>query len=242
MTKGFLVERGEDGRLRAEGVTDYSEHFRIEQDTDGTWRVTDGMGVMFRGLDSEEKAWLMANYSYAIATKPMKGETPEETHDRISRTISIKAKEAAIKAKQAKQEMRRLKTLVKHARRSKQTEFESSRVLPDNEGYTFFTVVPDAPLSVIGRLGRDGKWYIGYFGPPDQPMPVLPEREGIVETPDGRVFVIVLREEPVAERIVRWAIRRALQQPDLAETDPNRYRAFISLLREGRFRNEEGLQ
>jgi len=239
---GLMVQRDEAGRLSAEGVTNYDEHFRISQDADGTWRATDGQGEMFRGLDSEELAWVMANYAYAIAAWPLKGETPEETHDRISRTISIKAKEAAIKAKQAKREMRRLKTLVKHARRSKQTEFESSRVLPDDEGYTFFTVVPDAPLSVIGRLGRDGKWYIGYFGPPDQPMPVLPEREGIVETPDGRVFVIVLREEPVAERIVRWAIRRALQQPDLAETDPNRYRAFISLLREGRFRNEEGLQ
>ena len=92
LMRGILVERGEDGRLRAEGVTDYSEHFRIEQDTDGTWRVTDGMGVMFRGLDSEEKAWLMANYSYAIATKPMKGETPEQTKARINRTVSIKRK------------------------------------------------------------------------------------------------------------------------------------------------------
>jgi hypothetical protein len=91
MAKSFLVERGQDGRLRAEGVTDYSEHFRVEQDTDGTWRVTDGMGVMFRGLDSEERAWVMANYSYAIVAKPMKGEAPEQTKARINR-ISIKRK------------------------------------------------------------------------------------------------------------------------------------------------------
>jgi hypothetical protein len=92
LMRGILVERGEDGRLRAEGMTDYSEHFRIEQDPDGTWRATDGAGVMFRGLDSEERVWLMANYAYAIATKPMKGETPEETKARINATISIKRK------------------------------------------------------------------------------------------------------------------------------------------------------
>jgi hypothetical protein len=91
-TKPFLIERGDDDRLRAEGVTDYSEHFRIERDTDGSWRVTDGVGVLFRGLESEEKAWLMANECYAIATKPMEGETPQETNARIDRTISIKMK------------------------------------------------------------------------------------------------------------------------------------------------------
>jgi len=91
-TKPFLIERGDDDRLRAEGVTDYSEHFRIERDTDGSWRVTDGAGVLFRGLESEEKAWLMGNMSYAIATKPMEGETPQETKARIDRTISIKRK------------------------------------------------------------------------------------------------------------------------------------------------------
>ena len=71
LMRGILVERGEDGRLRAEGMTDYSEHFRIEQDPDGTWRATDGAGVMFRGLDSEERVWLMADYAYvtAIAAK-----------------------------------------------------------------------------------------------------------------------------------------------------------------------------
>ena len=90
LMRGILVERGEDGRLRAEGMTDYSEHFRIEQDPNGTWRATDGAGVMFRGLDSEERVWLMANYAYATATKPMKGETPEETKVRIDSTISIK--------------------------------------------------------------------------------------------------------------------------------------------------------
>jgi hypothetical protein len=90
LMRGILVERGEDGRLRAEGMMDYSEHFRIERDPDGTWRATDGTGVMFRGLDSEERVWLMANYAYAIATEPMKGETPEEA--RIDSTISIKRK------------------------------------------------------------------------------------------------------------------------------------------------------
>jgi hypothetical protein len=92
LMRGIEVERSEDGRLRAEGMTDYSEHFRIEQDPDGTWRATDGVGVMFRGLDSEKKVWLMANYAYAIATKPKKGETPEETKARIDSTISIKRK------------------------------------------------------------------------------------------------------------------------------------------------------
>jgi len=92
LMRGIEVERSEDGRLRAEGMTDYSEHFRIEQDPDGTWRATDGVGVMFRGIDSEEKVWLMANYAYVTATKPKKGETPEETKARIDRTISIKRK------------------------------------------------------------------------------------------------------------------------------------------------------
>ena len=92
LMRGILVERGEDGRLRAEGMTDYSEHFRIEQDPDGTWRATDGVGVMFRGIDSEEKVWVMANIAYAIPTEPMKGETPEETKARIDSTISIKRK------------------------------------------------------------------------------------------------------------------------------------------------------
>src|ERR1700751_4690448 len=92
LMRGILVERGEDGRLGAEGMTDYSDHFRIEQDPDGTWRATDGVCVMFRGLDSEERVWLMANYAYATATKPMKGETPEETKAHIDSTISIKRK------------------------------------------------------------------------------------------------------------------------------------------------------
>ena len=92
LMRGILVERGEDGRLRAEGMTDYSEHFRIEQDPDGTWRATDGVGVMFRGIDSEEKVWLMANFAYTIATTPMKGETPEETKASTDRNISIKKK------------------------------------------------------------------------------------------------------------------------------------------------------
>jgi hypothetical protein len=92
LMRGILVERGEDGRLRAEGMTDYSEHFRIEQDPDGTWRVTDGAGEMFHGLPDEPTAWLMANYACATATKPMKGETPEETKARIDSTISIKRK------------------------------------------------------------------------------------------------------------------------------------------------------
>jgi hypothetical protein len=92
LMRGIVVERGEHGRLRAEGMTDYSEHFRIEQDPDGTWRATDGVGVMFRGIDSEERVWLMANYAYVTATKPKKGETPEETKARIDRTISIKRK------------------------------------------------------------------------------------------------------------------------------------------------------
>jgi hypothetical protein len=92
LMRGILVERGEDGRLRAEGMTDYSEHLRIEQDPDGTWRVTDGAGEMFHGLPDEPTAWLIANYAYATATKPMKGETPEETKARIDSTISIKRK------------------------------------------------------------------------------------------------------------------------------------------------------
>ena len=56
------------------------------------------------------------------------------------------------------------KSFLKNARRSKQTTFEPSAVLPDDEGRVFITSVPGAPVRVLGRLGRDGKWYIGQAG------------------------------------------------------------------------------
>ena len=53
--------------------------------------------------------------------------------------------------------------LVAAARDSDQTIFDQSDRLPDDDGAVFVTAVPDAPLQVCGRLGRDGRWYIGTF-------------------------------------------------------------------------------
>jgi hypothetical protein len=94
------------------------------------------------------------------------------------------------------------KSFLKNARRSKQTTFEPSAVLPDDEGRVFITDVPGAPVSVIGRLGRDGKWYIGRAGivsPHEEE-----EREYKARLEEGEARgIIVLRDEPVAEEMVR---------------------------------------
>jgi hypothetical protein len=133
----------------------------------------------------------------------------------------------------------RWKSFLKKARRSKQKEFEPSSRLADDDGATFYTVVPDAPLRVIGRLGRDGKWYVGRAVPPSDKDKDLPESEGIVETPGGRVHLIVLRDEPVAERMVRQAIRAVLSRHHRIERDdPERFDTFLRLLRAGRFNDE----
>ena len=89
--------------------------------------------------------------------------------------------------------------LIANARVSKQTRFESSNQLPDNEGRVFTTGVPDAPLQCIGRLGLDGRWYVGRYTLTsyDEYSPVLNN------VPAG---IIVLRDEPVADAMIRHCI------------------------------------
>ena len=141
------------------------------------------------------------------------------------------------------------KSFLKKARRSKQTTFEPSGVLPDDEGRVFVTDVAGAPLQVIGRLGRDGKWYIGRVGI-DPPHEEERERaQADLEVLEAR-GIIVLRDEPVAERIIRQGIRRLLSQPDLVFRDDGGegaalargYELFIDRLRTSRFKDEERLQ
>ena len=95
------------------------------------------------------------------------------------------------------------KSFLKKARRSKQTTFEPSAVLPDDEGRVFITSVPGAPVRVLGRLGRDGKWYIGRAGivsPHEEE-----EREYKARLEEGEARgIIVLRDEPVERR---WSVR-----------------------------------
>ena len=128
------------------------------------------------------------------------------------------------------------KSFLKKARRSKQTTFEPSAVLPDDEGRVFVTDVPGAPVGVIGRLGRDGKWYIGRAGivsPHEEE-----EREYKARLEEGEARgIIVLRDEPVAEEMVRQGIRRLLSQPGLEFRD-----LFLARLRTSRFKDEERLQ
>ena len=128
------------------------------------------------------------------------------------------------------------KSFLKRARRSKQTTFEPSAVLPDDEGRVFITSVPGAPVRVLGRLGRDGKWYIGQAGiePPHEEE--QREYKARLEELEAR-GVIVLRDEPVAEQMVRQGIRRLLSQPGLEFRD-----LFLARLRTSRFKDEERLQ
>jgi hypothetical protein len=119
------------------------------------------------------------------------------------------------------------KSFLKKARRSEQTTFEPSAVLPDDEGRVFVTDVAGAPLRVIGRLGRDGKWYIGQVGidPPH-------EEEGLLEEAEAR-GLIVLRDEPVAEHLIRQGIRQFLSRSKVALSD-----SFLARLRDSRFKDE----
>ena len=128
------------------------------------------------------------------------------------------------------------KSFLKKARRSKQTTFEPSAVLPDDEGRVFVTEVPGAPVSLGGRLGRDGKWYIGHVGIDSPHEEEQREYKARLEEGEAR-GIIVLRDEPVAERIIRQGIRRLLSQPDLEFRD-----LFLARLRTSRFKDEERLQ
>src|SRR6516164_8364207 len=98
------------------------------------------------------------------------------------------------------------KSFLKKARRSKRTTFEPSAVLPDDEGRVFVTDVPGAPVCVMGRLGRDGKWYIGSTGIEAAGTGAIKAR---IEEAAER-GIIVSRDEPVAEQIIRQGIRRLL--------------------------------
>jgi hypothetical protein len=126
-------------------------------------------------------------------------------------------------------------SVVKSARKSEQTTFEPSAVLPDDEGVAFVTDVPDAPLRVIGRLSRDGKWYIGLV----RIVPAQEDREQLqVSLELGAAHgLIVLRDEPVAERIVRQAIRQLLsRRAEIhGEEAAAQYDAFLNRLRKSRF-------
>src|SRR6516165_6295700 len=124
------------------------------------------------------------------------------------------------------------KSFLKKARRSKQTTFEPSAVLPDDEGRVFVTDVPGAPVCVMGRLGRDGKWYIGQAGiePPHEEE--QREYKARLQEAEAR-GIIVLRDEPVAEQMVRQGIRRLLSQPGLEFRD-----LFLARLRTSRFKDE----
>jgi len=97
--------------------------------------------------------------------------------------------------------------LIAAALASTQTTFETSSRLPDDDGLVFVTAVPDAPLKVCGRLGRDGRWYIGSFGivPPDGRADETAEIAA--EKFPG---ALVLRDEPVAEAMIRYVINKVL--------------------------------
>jgi hypothetical protein len=128
------------------------------------------------------------------------------------------------------------KFFLKKARRSKQTTFEPSAVLPNDEGRVFVTDVPGAPVCVMGRLGRDGKWYIGRTGIESPHEEEQREYRARLEELEAW-GVIVLRDEPVAEQMVRQGIRRLLSQPGLVFRD-----LFLARLRTSRFKDEERLQ
>jgi hypothetical protein len=139
------------------------------------------------------------------------------------------------------------KSFLKKARRSAQTTFEPSSVLPDDEGRVFVTDIAGAPVTVLGRLGRDGKWYIGSVGI----TPSSSHEEELRAKLEAWVArFIVLRDEPVAERMVRQGIRHLLSQPGPVFRDdggegaalPRGYELFLARLRTSRFKDEEGLQ
>jgi hypothetical protein len=90
--------------------------------------------------------------------------------------------------------------MIAKALASEQTVFEDAvaEFLPDDEGLVFLTDVADAPVQVGGRLGLDGRWYIGFVFK-------APARGVKPELPRGP---LVLRDEPVAAAMIRFATRR----------------------------------
>ena len=85
---------------------------------------------------------------------------------------------------------------------SDQVWFDPTRNLRADEGGVFITDVADAPLQVIGRLGEDGKWYIGSF---------------FVDWGGRKASdfddVIILRDEIVAARMIVQCTITALADP-----------------------------
>jgi hypothetical protein len=115
------------------------------------------------------------------------------------------------------------------ARASSQATFEHSDRLPDDDGFVFVTNVDDAPLQILGRLGSDGRWYVGKFivAPLDMEDPHPPSLNGM----------IVLRDEPVAERMVRHGIDRLLNAAIAGRAPQGKgFAAFTARLRTSRFR------
>jgi hypothetical protein len=91
---------------------------------------------------------------------------------------------------------------------SQQTEFDSSETAPAIDCAVFVTHVPDAPLQVMGRLGRDGQWRITAF-----PIPTAAEREDDNESAIAELMerkILVLRDEPVAEAMIWFGVPRVL--------------------------------
>jgi hypothetical protein len=99
------------------------------------------------------------------------------------------------------------RNLIRVARRSKQTEFDSTDQLEDDEGLAFATAVPGAPLQVVGRLADDGRWYIACLA-------IAPSNEAAANPRDDiPAGMIVLENEPVAEALIRYSLREALATP-----------------------------
>jgi hypothetical protein len=86
---------------------------------------------------------------------------------------------------------------------SRQLEFDSVEGSPPG-GAKFVTRVADAPLRVMGRLGLDGRWRISAFL-----VPTAAEREDDTEAAVAELAerkILVLRDEPVAEAMIRFSI------------------------------------
>jgi hypothetical protein len=131
---------------------------------------------------------------------------------------------------------RETEAFIAAARASDQSEFEwldGDRV----KGVaTFMTGVSGAPLHVLGLLGADGQWRLLNYvitapGPPaDEIVEALASRP-----PPGFKTLLVLRNEPVAEAMVRQCIRTVLtdsfNNPGAADT----MQTFMQSLRASRF-------
>jgi hypothetical protein len=95
--------------------------------------------------------------------------------------------------------------MIERACNSNQTEFENSNKLPDDDGVVFATAVPDAPLQVIGRLGRDGLWYIASY----TVAPLHLDASGPLNE-QNMPGTLILRSEPIADAMIRFGIGRML--------------------------------